>query len=328
MRRAATPYGSRAVSVWCALRAVRVPACGAWVLLAGIAADGCYARPACDGLAPCSALAACPRDAARDASGRCRCAPGTTLVLGACVAPSVGDAYCGPGAHIAPEGCVFRECTADEALDVTAGCIPIASATQGRGGAACPPAAAPLVEDSRTACVPADAACPRGTQWLGAACARPHGCPAGTLATFGARGANGANGANGGRGCRPIVVGGDSSVVDLGSWALLALGADGALGSGELCRPLAQRPGAFGVARGESLPVRIRIGLVAPDQDVTRVEARVRARAESGRALPASAEALVERAVATLLEPLRGLGGQTSASSVEVEVRCLVSVSE
>ena len=61
-----------------------------------------------------------------------------------------------------------------------------------------------------------------------------------------------------------------------------------------------------------------------PDQDVSRLHAEVRARDGSGRPLTAAAEALVSTSVGTALEALRGLGGEASAASVELEVSCRV----
>ena len=54
---------------------------------------------------------------------------------------------------------------------------------------------------------------------------------------------------------------------------------------------------------------------------VTRVSAEVRVTAP-GAAVPPAAAALAERAVASLVEPLRGLGGEATATRVDVEVRC------
>jgi hypothetical protein len=72
------------------------------------------------------------------------------------------------------------------------------------------------------------------------------------------------------------------------------------------------------------MTVRVTIAIVLPDQDVSRVHAEVQAREASGRALSGAAEALVTAAVGTALEALRGLGGEASAASVELEVSCAV----
>ena len=65
------------------------------------------------------------------------------------------------------------------------------------------------------------------------------------------------------------------------------------------------------------------VTILLPDQDVSRVHARVRA-TEGGHPLSTVADAFVSDAVGTALEALRGLGGEASAASVEVEVTCSV----
>jgi hypothetical protein len=117
-----------------------------------------------------------------------------------------------------------------------------------------------------------------------------------------------------------------SSLVDLGAWAALVLGVDAGPGSPELCRPLEARPLVFALVPGAKLAVALRIALTAPDSDVSQVSAEVHASgAGSAVALPPDASTLAERAVDTLLEPLRGLGGETTTARVEVEVRCDVA---
>src|SRR5580698_5302159 len=82
-------------------------------------------------------LAACPRDARPDATGRCACLPGDIAVLGACVPPPVADAYCGGAARAAASGaCVFPVCGADDAVDLDAGCVPLGALLHG-GPRAC-----------------------------------------------------------------------------------------------------------------------------------------------------------------------------------------------
>jgi hypothetical protein len=107
----------------------------------------------------------------------------------------------------------------------------------------------------------------------------------------------------------------------------VVLGADGGAGSAELCRPLQAHPVTLGVAPHESLELRVRTVLSTPDQDVTRVHGSVTVAVQGAATapLPPEASRLAERALAGLLEPLRSLGGQATASTVEVEVRCVVS---
>lgn len=128
--------------------------------------------------------------------------------------------------------------------------------------------------------------------------------------------------------CRPLVtVGGHGLArVDVGAWAALALGVDGGPGSAYLCRPLAQRPAAFELAPGKTTTVRLRLALTVPDQDLSLVRVGVRATdAASDRPLPRAGEDVVRSAVASLVEPLRSLGGEASAAAVQVEVRCTVA---
>jgi hypothetical protein len=148
--------------------------------------------------------------------------------------------------------------------------------------------------------------------------------------------------------------------VDVGAWAALVLGPDGGPGSAELCLPLAQRPDAFGLSKGESTPVRLLISLTIPDQDMTRVHARTLIQKDPSwrkgpktqtgdgaktqtkdsdgddhnrehgdspvEAMSPVAQAAASAAVETLVEALRGLGGEASASEVKVEVRCSITL--
>jgi hypothetical protein len=255
-----------------------------------------------------------------------------------------------------PDGCVFRACSGGEVLDVVsgacvappgiAGLLPAAPAARGPGLEVCPPPLAPVVSEGRLACLAPEAQCPRGTRLDGNQCVRPNPCPPGALADETTRAS-----------CRPVVTqgpdsqrsgfghgGSESHVVDVGAWAALVLGADGGPGSPELCRPLAQQPDAFtslraalDASKGGSAALRLRISLTLPDQDVTRVHAQVEVALEpeaphrsAGASPPPSsagpaaqpAQAAAEEAVGTLLEPLRGLGGEGNAREVKVEVRC------
>jgi hypothetical protein len=260
------------------------------------------------------------------------------LTLGACAPPAVGDAFCGPAARMRSDGCVFHTCSADEALDLAVGgCVPRA-ALLGGGLGGCGDAGAPLVESGRAECVPREAVCPRGTRLENGACARAPTCPAGTLPDgAGAPSDKLPDGAGApsdklpwGKACQPVVTegagGGRRSRVDVGAWAALVLGVDGGRGSEELCRPIAQRPAAFGLGPGQSLTVRLRLSLRVPDQDLAAVHADVHAVADpSTRPLPPAAENLVRAAVTSVVEPLRSLGGEASAAAVDMEVRCSVA---
>ena len=367
-------------------------------------AGGCLPRPPCDGVA---CAAACPRDAEPDRSGRCACVPGDVLVLGACVPPAVGDAYCGPAARAGAQGCVFRTCATGELLDaVTGQCLPassvadaarvaraggvarvggaagaagaagdaagMAASAEARTGVSCGDGGAPAVIDARSVCVPADVACPRGTRRAGVACARLASCPPGSLPVALAVDGGAAS-------CRPVVTVGarsDLRRVDIGAWSAIVLGVDGGPGTPDLCRPLALRRGELGLPQGVSGSVSVRIALVAPDQDMTRVHARVEARVRQDgtqdemqnqtqnehdtqagtepegahepaheeehepehqpehqtrrsdlRPLSADASVLVERALDTLIEPLRSLGGEASAAVFDFGVTCRLGAS-
>ena len=223
--------------------------------------------------------------------------------------------------------CAFPACGDGEVADVDAGCVDLAGVSRG-GPKACS-AGTLVVEGRRFACVPADAACPQGSRAAPARapggtldgtdggasiCEHRPSCPPGSLEAGGA--------------CRPVVLrSARGPVVDVGAWATLVLGADGGPGSPDLCRPLQTHPFEVGLAPGESLELALRIGLRVPDQDVAAVHARValQVAAPTSRPIAPGATALAERAVAALVEPLRGLGGQASASSVELELRCNVA---
>jgi hypothetical protein len=274
-----------------------------------------------------AAIAACPRDARPDDHGRCACDAGDVLVLGACVPPPVADAYCGPvGKATASGACAFPVCAADEAVDVDAGCTPLLALLDG-GPRSCGPGGSLVVEDRRRVCIPAGAACPRGSQAQGGTCTYAPGCPPGSLPDAG--------------GCRAVVLRGahGARLVDLGAWAALVLGVDGGPASSDLCRPLEAHPLALGRSPGDDVALRLHVTLSAPGSDVTRVSAEVRAQGPATSQadpvhavpLPSSVPAfstlsalstLAERAVASLIEPLRGLGGETTAARVDVDVHC------
>jgi len=233
-------------------------------------------------------------------------------VLGACVPPPVADAYCGRAGRASSRGCAFVACGPEEAVDLDVGCVPIVSLAH-TGAAACSPGASLVVAASIPACVPPDVACPRGSRSQGATCARPAQCPPGTLAVRDV--------------CHPVVLrrqgGGGTPIVDVGAWAALALGLDGGLGAADLCRPLQAHPAAFGLDRGETLAVDLHVAITVPDEDMTRVLSDVRVTA--AHPLPPAAAPVAASAVATLLEALRGLGGESSATRVETLVTCTIT---
>jgi hypothetical protein len=254
---------------------------------------------------------ACPRDAAQDGSGRCACSDGTVAAFGACVAPKTGDAFCGPGGRSGAEGCTFRACGPRESVDVATGaCVALASLSE--VGEPCPAPAIEIIEGGHRACAPPEAGCPRGTRRSGSACVGVPRCPPGSLPE--------------GSTCRALVVEDALSArrrVDVGAWVAIALGVDGGPGSPELCAPLALHPGAFDAARS-SVPLRVRVDLTVPDQDLSRLHANIDARDATGHHLPPPAQSAARAAVNTLLEMLRALGGESTAAALSVDIACIV----
>jgi hypothetical protein len=251
--------------------------------------------------------AACPRSAQRGPLNRCVCDPGRVLLMGACVAPALGDAFCGPAARAGADGCSFRPCPTRERLDIASGGCEGASSLD---FAVCGEHELSLLENEQVSCVPTDATCPRLTRRMGGACAGPPSCPPGSLPDQGS--------------CRSIVTVGPrgESRVDVGVWTALALGIDGGLGSAALCRPIAQRPALFGVTPKGPVRIDIRVTMTMPDQDVSALSARVVATEAGGLPLSPPAETAVTDAATTLLELLRSLGGESTTAAVGARVRC------
>jgi hypothetical protein len=233
------------------------------------------------------ALAGC--HAARSPAALAPCREGTVALLGSCVDPAVGDAWCGPAARMSSSGaCVFRDCAADEALDLDGSCVPLGLVV--RTGPACPAGSALVVAAHHTACIPADDACPRGRRLQGSACVSP-----------------------------PVARPDASGPVDVGAWAARVLGPSGGPGAPETCRPLAQRPDLFGLTPGQAVTVRLTLRISVPDQDLSRIYADVRT-----QPLPPAAEALVRAAVNTSIEALRGSAPRQGSGTTDVEVTCTV----
>lgn len=289
---------------------LRACAAAAWttVLVACASAPAVYPAP----------RPACPRAAAPDANGRCTCDADHVAVLGACLSRDAADAWCGPPAQARDDGsCAFRKCPAGSALDLRGGCV--ADGSLVRGSPRCAPGAALVVDDASVTCASADAACPRGTVSAGATCASPPSCPAGSLWD--------------GRTCEPLVEAGPRGpLVRLGAWVRLALGVDHGRGSEELCRPLEASSAAFGLTPGQRIDVVLHVVVDVPGQDVSRAYAAVHCGGTPSRvpeapvatARASDAEKIEDRAVQSLVEALRGLGGESSVGTVEVEVRCSV----
>jgi hypothetical protein len=243
------------------------------------------------------------------------------LVAGACVASSVADAYCGVTAIATRGGCVVRPCTAGEQLDASTGaCVGAALLRQAAADSnvsvehdaplACEDGSPPVLGDGRLACVPRDALCPRGTRRRGSECDRAPSCAAGE--------------ARDGDRCHPLVRrGGRGPLVDVGAWLYAVVGPDGGEGSHDLCAPIALRPAAFGVAPRAAMRVRVTVDLRIPDQDTSLVQLEVAAVDEAtGLPLPGAAASLVAASASSLVETLRGLGGEASAAAAHTTVTC------
>jgi hypothetical protein len=135
--------------------------------------------------------------------------------------------------------------------------------------------------------------------------------------------------------------------VDVGAWAAIVLGFDGGSGSRDLCQPLQQdalalalparqgpRAGVEGVDAAVATDVEISVSLIVPDQDISRVRADVHAAvafSAPGSGAPAylsrpDLDRRVSADVGTLVEALRGLGGEATAAAVDVRVRCTLGV--
>lgn len=228
---------------------------------------------------------------ARSPSSVAPCREGTVPLLGACVDAAVGDAWCGPAAHMSSSGgCVFRECAPDEALDLDGSCVPLGLVV--RTSPACPPGATLVVAARHTACIAADDACPRGRRLQGGRCI-----------------------------FSPALPGPDTpSHIDIGSWAVAVIGPSGGPGASDTCRPLAQRPDLFGLTPGQALGVRLSLRITVPDEDVSRAYAEVQTRPT----LPPVADSLVRQAVSTSLAALASRSAQASAGVVDLEVGCTV----
>lgn len=230
------------------------------------------------------------RGGAGSPSSAAPCREGSVPLLDACVAPAVGDAWCGAAARMSSSGgCAFRECAADEALDLDGSCVPIGGIV--RTGPACPAGGSLVVASRHTACIPADDACPRGRHLQAGRCTSP----------------------------RPPRLDA-SDPVDIAAWAARVLGPSGGPGAPETCRPLAQRPDLFGLTPGQALTVHVAVRILVPDEDLSRVYAEVRTRPSP----PPAAESLVREAVSSSLAALRSRAAQASAGVVDEDIACTI----
>lgn len=234
-------------------------------------------------------------------------------VQGACVSFREAEAYCGPSALPASDGCRARSCPAGELLDRDRGvCVPTVEAVDDDDPPrvrrrACAEGTSLVVAGGSSRCVPRGALCPRGHRDdpRTARCARS-ACPAATIADGAGR-------------CVRLLR--DDGVLDAGAWALSALGPHGGVGSPELCEPLERA--AARLALGAPLDVRVAVVVTFPANEIGGAYARFRAWDQTmGASLAGDAARAVEGSLATLLEPLRSLAVNASTTSVETTIRC------
>ncbi|HEY2370781.1 MAG TPA: hypothetical protein VGH87_30510, partial [Polyangiaceae bacterium] len=99
-----------------------------------------------------------------------------------------------------------------------------------------------------------------------------------------------------------------NGVVDVGTWARLAIGADTTEGTNAFCAPIRQT----------GAKSRFQIEITVPDNDVTRATARLLPRG----AVPANTTDAAEHALEELVETLHFQGKTALAASVSLEVGC------
>ena len=263
-------------------------------------------------------LVGCPRAPTSAADA---CGDGLALALGACVPYRLADSLCGKASKPAAGTCARTACPPGEALDLDHGlCLPesmvLATLLHGH----------PLDEgDTRRAtchegvltsragrlrCMSGPRSCERGEHFVKRADGGPE---AGT--------------------CEPVPACGvgemfDEAVskcarlartgaFDVGTWARLALGSDGAEGTNAFCAPVRAAIAATPTSTGLP-PARFQIRVTVPDNDVTRATARVTARPGTATA----AEDAAERSLDELVQVLHFQGGTSVAASVSLDVIC------
>jgi hypothetical protein len=320
-------------------------AAAAFALVASVAGTGALtgALTACQPPATCpragsmgACEAACPAGARIESSkgpaASCACVDGVVLE-GSCVTPATAAAFCGKAAGYQQGGCVPKPCPNGALDDVTGTCESpsdlreIGHAEDGEN-LGCDDGTVLLVDPSHVRCVDEKASCPRGAAWTNGGCQPGPACPPGNLP-----------GGLPDRGpCVPFLrtgtgsgtSGGATVIVDVGTWARLALGPDGGEGTAALCSGVARRPWLFSALTGAS-PIRVRaeVTLTFPDNDVTRVHERVALWDLEHHALSEAATGALAQSARALVETLRSVGGLSSAASVTATVACsLLETSE
>ncbi len=302
---------------------------------------------------------ACPHDARKEA-GTCRCAPGLSVLEGACVGPREIAAYCGVAgvtdvAAVAggqPSGpgpaaaCAFTACADGDPLDLTTRtCVParMARAVLARARPipedlvlACHDGDVLVVHGEDVSCLPSADTCPRTRVWnpATARCVPLAPCNPGEIreeraipgacarivSGTAASAANANANANAANGA-------SGALVDVGRWTREMLGADRGPGTSRLCQPFVEQPWTLDVGTGGARALALSIELRFPDNDVTQVSGSVRLTdAASGQPVLGGARRgqRDEQALESLLVPLRALGGTSDAASATLQVRCAV----
>ena len=245
------------------------------------------------------------------------CGDGAVVLEGACVSYRVADAFCGKTAKPSAGACARIVCGPGEALDVEHGfCLPestvFLAVTHGPAGfedatqrqAKC--AHGWLASrGSIFSCAYGKLSCGRGErwekeaadaggppEWAGKCVAQP-ACGVGEIFDETTEK------------CSKVLRNG---LVDVGTWARLAIGPDTAEGTNAFCAPVRQT--------GAKSSFQIEIAL--PDNDVTRASARLVPKG----AVPASATDAAEHALEELVETLHLQGKTALAASVSLEVGC------
>jgi hypothetical protein len=251
----------------------------------------------------------------------CVCVEGSTLVAGACVPFALADTFCGRAATPQPGGgCARKKCAAGEALELDHGlCIPesVVRSSMSHGVLDAEDTRRPtclfgvLVSHgpgTQLGCAMGPSSCPRGEHFVKAIVDAGSPGLAGVCEPTPACGAGEVFDATFSKCARVVRESSGATVVDVGAWARLALGVDGAEGTDAFCAPVRATQ-----ARG-----RFQLELAFPDNDVTRASARLTPL--PGTPLPASDAA--EQSLQLLIQALRYYGGASSAASVSLEVGC------
>ena len=261
------------------------------------------------------ALVACPRAQTPTAA----CADGSAFVLGACVPYAIADSFCGPSAKsTAGGGCARKVCAKGEALDVEHGlCLPeygvLRTMLHGEPRDDDPPRRVGCMYGTLVSragqleCAAGAASCGGGERYvkptpdagvnveLAGRCEATPPCTAGEI--FSDLTSK----------CERVVRGG---VVDVGTWARLAIGVDGAEGSNAFCAPVRA---VVGGSRGT-----FQIEIAIHDNDVTQSTIRMISRPGTA---PQTADAAA-KSLERLQKTLRFYGGTTLAATASLEVSC------